>query len=237
MLDKMLWAVLASALSVSPANATLLTNGSFEAPILTTSPFYAFYADGSTAMPGWTVDTRNSGALNIQLTRNNAFPGLNASDGNQYLDLTGNVGRGAGLVSDAVETASNFDYLVAFDVGAFFYGGSFGPATVDLLINGSLASSFSVAPPAANSVNWQRFSYGFAGTGSPVTIGLYSSLSPASSNLGVGLDNVTLTSSIRTTPAVPEPTTWIMMMAGFGLVGAALRRKIQGSSGLATVRA
>jgi hypothetical protein len=37
-----------------------------------------------------------------------------------------------------------------------------------------------------------------------------------------GIDNLTF-GSAQTTPAVPEPSTWTMMFAGFGLVGVALR--------------
>jgi hypothetical protein len=39
----------------------------------------------------------------------------------------------------------------------------------------------------------------------------------------VGLDNVAM--SIRTAAAVPEPTTWALMILGFGAAGAALRRR------------
>jgi hypothetical protein len=223
-------AALLSGLIVVPAHATLITNGSFEAPVLVASPFFTFYPNGSTAIPGWTVDTRGT-ATDIQLSRNAAFAGLNASDGSQFLDLTGNVGRGAGLVSNAVATSSDFDYVVSFDVGAINFGGSFGVATVDLLINGDLVGSYSATPAAFTSMNWVRYSYGFAGTGMPVSIGLYSSSSLQSSNLGVGLDNVVLEASLRNTPAVPEPMSWVMMTAGFGMVGAALRRRQASGSG------
>ena len=40
-------------------------------------------------------------------------------------------------------------------------------------------------------------------------------------NIGAILDDV----SIRVTPAIPEPATWAMLIAGFGLVGAAARRR------------
>ena len=40
-----------------------------------------------------------------------------------------------------------------------------------------------------------------------------------------GLNNLTFTASLAATPAVPEPATWGLMIAGFGIAGAALRRK------------
>nr|WP_310523278.1 PEPxxWA-CTERM sorting domain-containing protein [Polymorphobacter sp.] len=48
---------------------------------------------------------------------------------------------------------------------------------------------------------------------------------PAFAGIGDGanfaLDNLTLVSG----PAVPEPASWVMMIAGFGLVGGAMRRR------------
>ena len=41
----------------------------------------------------------------------------------------------------------------------------------------------------------------------------------------VGIDNLTYTISYVSVPAVPEPTTWLSMILGFGLVGAAARRR------------
>lgn len=40
---------------------------------------------------------------------------------------------------------------------------------------------------------------------------------------GLGVDNLTITSAV--TAAVPESSTWAMLIAGFGLTGAALRRR------------
>ena len=216
-------------LAAVPASAALLVNGSFETPALPQpGPGYVFYGGGSTSMTGWTVDTLPGAAGNdVQLTRNGAFGGLDASDGVQWLDLTGNVGRGGGVLSDAVATHTAYDYRVSFDVGAVFFNGSFGPATVDLLINGTTVGSFTAQPPGSNTLNWVRFSHVFAGSGQAVRIGLYSSLSSASSNLGVGLDNVVLDRTLRAPPVggVPEPASWALLVTGFGLVGGLARRR------------
>lgn len=225
--------VAASLLLAAPASANLLTNGSFETPAVSTlSTNVAYYAHGNTSITGWTVDMR-PGATSpwVSLNNNFGFPGLSASDGIQYLDLTGVTGRGAGLLSNAVATSAALNYTLSFDVGAVFYNGSFGQAILDVLINGALAGSYTVQPPGSNSINWQRFSYNFAGTGAPVRIGLYASFDAASSQFGVGLDNVTLASVAPPPPppppvsGVPEPSSWLMLVAGFGLVGAWQRRQ------------
>jgi hypothetical protein len=95
--------------------------------------------------------------------------------------------------------------------------------TVDLFINGVFAQSFTntLSLKSAGS-DWERVSWDFLGTGSPMTVGLFSSLLTSSSNLGVGLDNVVV-EPVR--GAVPEPATWALMLGGFGIAGTALRRR------------
>lgn len=41
----------------------------------------------------------------------------------------------------------------------------------------------------------------------------------------VGIDNIEFTVSALSSSAVPEPATWAMMIAGFGMAGAAIRRR------------
>ncbi|WP_443969552.1 PEPxxWA-CTERM sorting domain-containing protein [Sphingobium sp. CR28] len=46
-----------------------------------------------------------------------------------------------------------------------------------------------------------------------------------STNDGLAIDDFTLKASLTPTGAVPEPASWAMMIAGFGFVGSALRRR------------
>lgn len=50
-----------------------------------------------------------------------------------------------------------------------------------------------------------------------------------SGNSSPSVDNVRLTTRLIGVAAVPEPATWAMMLAGFGMTGAALRRRRAGS--------
>jgi len=215
----------AAILSVQGHAANLLTNGSFELPPVAG---YVFIFPGSTFVPGWTVAAQAGSApgTHVQPTSNSAFgaQGVVASQGSQFVDLTGNVGRGGGLVSNAFATSAGSLYRVSFDIGAFNVGGSpFGDVTVDLFINNVFAQSFTnVLSLKSAGSDWQSVSWDFAGTGGAMTVGLFSSLLPSSSNLGVGLDNV----SVDILPAaVPEPASWAMMLGGMGLAGAVLRRR------------
>lgn len=219
-------------LSSQAGAANLLTNGSFESPDIATP---TYLNSGSTFMTGWTVGVLPGSApgTQVQLTDNSNFGSLGVvgSQGSQFLDLTGNVGRGGGVISNGFATVAGASYTVAFDIGAFWVRGpgSFGNVTVDLLVDNVLASSFtnllSLNGPGSD---WERKSWTFTGTGNAMTIGLFSSLSTASSNLGVGLDNVVLEQvgappPPPPPPPVPEPASWAMMIAGFALVGSALR--------------
>lgn len=224
-------ALAAIGLSNPASAASLLANGGFETPGIGS---YTFYSVGSTALTGWTVASLPGGDPTVQLTNNAAFGGLGvySSEGSQFLDLTGNVGRGAGIVSDAFATVAGTSYEVSFDVGAFFVAGygSYGDSIVDLLVNGTKVGSYAnVMSLSAPGSDWQRFTYSFIGTGAPTSIGLYSSLSMASGNLGVGLDNVRVEIGVAPPGGVPEPAAWALMIIGFGVSGLSLRRRRAGA--------
>lgn len=221
---KIFLALCAASAAGAPAKAAnLLANGSFEM-----NPTNAvWYTAPSTAITGFTVVNLPGGDNVVQLTNNSAYGGLGvvASDGKQFLDLTGNIGRGAGVRSDNFATVAGAKYVVSFDVGAFNVGGSpFGDAIVDLYVSGQYAGSYlnTLSLNHAGS-DYERFSYSFTGTGNPMNIALYSSRSPASSNLGVGLDNLEV---VRVANGVPEPASWALMLGGLGLVGVSLRRRM-----------
>lgn len=220
--------------AASPAAAGAFINGSFEQPgNVVTLSMHA----GSTFLPGWTVvDATPGGDDDVQYSSNSAFGGFGvvSSDGTYMLDLTGNVGRGKGVASNLIDVIAGQTYRVAFDVGAFFVRGqgSFGNATVDLLVNDAAAGNFTntlgLTTPGSD---WERFSYEFTATGPTAKLTFLSSTALTSSNLGVGLDNVTFDRVVATTPGVPEPATWALMLAGFGGAGAMLRSRRRAALG------
>jgi hypothetical protein len=215
------------AFGAASAASNLLTNGGFEQPSIN----LAFYSAGSTAITGFTVVGLPGGDSTAALVNNSAFGGLGvrSSEGAQFVDLTGEVGRGAGVRSDDFATQFGATYAVTFDVGAFFVGGygSYGNATVELFVNGVQAGSFqNILSLSTAGSDYQTFSHSFTGTGAATNVAFYSSQSQTSSNLGVGLDNVGVTMTAAPPPgSVPEPTTWALMISGFGIAGAMLRRK------------
>jgi hypothetical protein len=68
----------------------------------------------------------------------------------------------------------------------------------------------------ANGVNWQQYVHTFTATGSLTRVEFTNGT--AIGDNYAGLDLVSMT-------AVPEPSTWAMLLIGFGAVGYAIRRR------------
>lgn len=69
--------------------------------------------------------------------------------------------------------------------------------------------------------NWVSQSYSFVATGSSATI-QFDTVGLNKGGYDVGLDKVSL---LAEEGAVPEPSTWAMMLLGFGAIGTAVRRR------------
>lgn len=220
---------LSLALAVAgPVAAAQFTNGSFEQPGGVAAQSLLA---GSTFIPGWTVvDAVPGGDADVQYTSNAAYGavGVTASDGQYLLDLTGSVGRGKGVASNLIDVTVGATYRVGFDVGAFLIVGygSFGDATVDLLVNDVLVGSYTnVMDRTAYGSDWKRFTYDVKAAGPQMKLTFLSSTSPNSSSLGVGLDNITFDQVGAPPAGVPEPGAWSLMILGFGAIGAVLRAR------------
>ena len=207
-------AVLASLCTFSAlptqAASNLLTNASFEAPVIQSN--YAYYNAGSTAIAGWTVVGGQ-----IQLT--SYVSGLNASAGLQWIDMTGVTGYGKGLQSDAVATVLGQQYTLTFDLGNYV---PFGTSTLSVSINNGPVSLFTNTVNGRGPMDWESQSLTWVADATSAQITFLGVANGSLSNdLGIGLDNV----GFSATP-VPEPETWAMLLAGLGLVGFSARRRI-----------
>jgi hypothetical protein len=114
---------------------------------------------------------------------------------------------GAGFIFDHPTVV----YDVASGGGFPFQGGPF-----------SVSSDFNANAVPASDSPWQTYNVSFlAGEAGSVRIGIYSGFTP-----GALVDDVQLSIGPPpvTSPA-PEPATWAMMIAGFGLAGSVLRRR------------
>ncbi len=211
-------------LATSAHAATLLTNGSFETPVVPAGTFLSFGV-GSSAITGWVVvGPAGTSVSPVSGTFSQNGVAFTAQDGIQWLDLTGfNINSTEG-VSQTVGTTIGNRYQLSYFVGNTTGGGIFGTtSTVNVSVNGvpTFSDTNSTVSPAAQ--NWQQFTHTFVATGASTILALLNG-DPVSDNNN-GLDNVVLLDLGPAVGAVPEPETYAMLLAGLGLLGFVARRK------------
>lgn len=205
----------ATLFGVSAAHANLLTNGSFE-----TGAFVNQGNDtmslgaGSTVITGWTVLTDTTAWIGAA----NPFS-LLASDGSYFLDLT-NYQPGAPFagVAQVINTTPGATYSLSFDLG-----GSNRWGRPDSLTASAAGTSATFSTPGTGTDNdWYSHTLQFVASASTTTVTLQGQ---AGFNY-IGLDNVAV--ELVAMPAIPEPQTWILMVAGLApLVLFARRRRFR----------
>lgn len=141
-----------------------------------------------------------------------------ASRGSQSLDL-GALGTG-GIVQRISGFTPGRTYRLSFDVSANPFDPADRPLDKRVLVSasGMAPELFTYTLTEANSaenMRYQRFVYEFQAVSDTQNI-RFASLSPGS--FGAVLDNVSLS-------AVPEATTWALLITGFGSVGVLARRR------------
>lgn len=124
-------------------------------------------------------------------------------------------------VAAGFDTGFSFFYSAFEDAFVTVYSGLNGTGTV--LANLPLVTNFSnggcVGDPTGQACHWDAVGVTFSGTAHSVDFGGVANQA--------GFDNITLGSA---TPGsgTPEPAAWALMITGFGLVGASLRRRRTG---------
>ena len=211
-------AMLAAAV-VAPASAAaaeLVSNGSFENIGAATQQGwggYTFGAGYSLPLPSWNVV---GGSVDVTVTGPGSPSALwgPAADGVDALDING---WSAGEIAQSLTTVAGQTYKVTFAYSRNVAGAPYF-ATADVSAGGA---TFNVVAANDGSFGgpygmlWKTGSFTFKGTGADV-IDLKATVE---GNGGVFFDRVSVTGG------VPEPASWALMIAGFGLTGATLRRR------------
>ncbi len=194
-----------------PLKANLITNGSFETPVVPAGGFTNFNS-GSTAITGWTVVGPQASIVSGSYTAGCCeFP---AEDGVQWLDLTGDESNAVEGVQQTVATTSGTQYALSFWVGNVddptgFFGNT---STVKVYlggITGTLLGTFTNSSTSTTQT-WEQFTTSFTATGSMTTLDFINA-DPSTDNSN-GLDNVVLNAS--STSAIPEPATLPLTLSG-----------------------
>ena len=210
-----LFAVAALLGAAASANAVTLVNGSFELSGDANASPQSFLelSAGSPVITGWTV-----AGMGVDLVGSNYW---SASDGIQSVDLSR---RGAGSISQSFATTAGNGYLVTFDLSGNPYGGVDDKISV-LTFSGSEPINQLYSVTAVNSPTnmlWETYGFNFVATSAFSTLTFASG---ENSRFGPALDNVAIADLGGSPSAVPEASTWVMLVAGFGLVGASARKR------------
>lgn len=193
--------------SSTAAQSATLINGSFEEPLVagpccTTTP--------GDPLPGWTVD---NGDVNVVTGTFGSTAGNLAFDGKQYLDLIGQTSTGG--LSQTFATEAGKRYLLSFAFSHNLFGGS-STASGNYSV-GSIAGSVTHVGGSTSDLKWNTFRKAFVAGEGPTSKLSFSGVQ-SGDNAGLLIDAVSIS-------AVPEPSTWAMLIIGFGVAGAALRRR------------
>lgn len=207
-------AALAIALSAPAMSAELVTNGSFETGNLS----------------GWTYTNSGGGTAPVVIKYNQAgnYPvgafgeaiPTDVGGGNYTVYFSSDTANPDSL-SQLVNVVAGQTYNLSFDYYAPLNGiNNPNDATLKFMIGGNQAGSMLQAgsPSGTPAQTWEHFatSYTAASTG-PVNLALqFHGLGSTAADFAV--DKISMT-------AVPEPTTWAMMLLGLGVVGASARRR------------
>lgn len=212
--------VLTSALAVaglaaSSACAVTVVNGSFEDVQITSQGSYNL-AD----IPGWT----HAGSTGDGLIWSDKFPvccgGTNSTktgDGHQFVTMGGGFGpTGSSAWSQVLSGLSiGKSYVVDFKMAAEGEVPT-QSLTVTMTSGSSTAAQNFTSIPAGPYFwqNWGSDSYTFVADATSATL----QFSVTNEVYDVGLDAVSVSAA-----GVPEPAAWMLMLVGFGGMGAALR--------------
>ena len=232
-------AIAAFGLIAAPASAAtnLVVNGGFESTT-TTSANGNFQIGAYGTVTGW--NTAGGNAYNLLFNSSNAnsaagnAAGTYAGTGSEYMWASTASSQGGNFV--VLDGDSSFSgafsqmingltvgntYDLAFEWGAGQLHSRTGNTTEQLQVGfgGSSFSTAVISNPSMGFLGWNTVNRSFVATSSSQLLSFLSAGTPS------GLPPVALLDNVSVTAAVPEPSTWAMMLVGFGAIGFASRSR------------
>ncbi len=230
--------VLAAALVAIPATAAtnLVANGGFE-----DAPLGAEHQYVGSQLPGWTIDPsiyRYADVYDVNAATTYTvsydggggpgsddrrlaagFPGVSPSGGN-FFGVDGDQQYGSSLSQTVSGLIVGNTYKVTFNWAASQLRNRQGPTTNQWIVSlGNDTQATPVVNVASQGFDgWYTQSFTYTATAASEVLKFVANGGPAGLPPFALLDGVSLN-------AVPEPATWALMLAGFGLVGVAVRRR------------
>lgn len=196
---------MASLAAPAQAAVNLVSNGSFETGV--DPGTFTTLGTGSPNISNWTV----TGSIDYIGTY------WVASNGSRSIDLNGSYQ--AGQVSQTVSgLTAGHSYTVSFDLAGNPDGAPL-TKSLDVIIGGVLKNyTFPLGGATHANLGWVGHSFNFTATSSSELLS-FGPNGDAGGAFGPVLDNVSVSA------AVPEPSTWAMMLIGFGGLAMMARRR------------
>lgn len=209
-------AIAATLLVAGPAAAAtnLIVNGDFETPG-NVGAYRTINAGQAPAGFGWTI----TGSVDV-LSYNGAF-GRNPPPPNSGANSLDLVGAGSvGGISQSFATEAGKTYRLSFD---FSHSPTMEGAAMTFGVAGIFEQALSTY---GTNGAWQNFTFDFVADAATGLLAFNNTRGGFWT--GMYLDNVSVIDMTQPGPiggAVPEPATWALMIGGFGMAGAAVRRR------------
>ena len=241
-------AVVAMSAGMAHAATNLVSNGNFDTTTNGTNKQLSSSVTNETdrtTLSGWTSSNGNDGGYNFVLDTATAKTwdsviwlksevggvsngyASSANGGNIFasdaLYWPGTLSQTiTGLKQDAYYQLT-FDYALAQQVG---FDGANTANYWHVMFGDQSANSSGLSIASGGFSGWQTATMTFQASGASQVLSFLAQTSSPGAPPFLLLDGVNLT-------AVPEPTTWAMMLGGFGLIGFLARRRQRGSAALA----
>lgn len=192
--------VLAACSAAQASN--LLVNGGFEG---STSP--------TTTPPGWFNIGHSDGVIKYSAFGTPAYEGVNFYDLGGYGNASGPIGDG---IAQTFSTVANAAYTVTFGLSS---ENSYGTETLTVSA-GNVTNGYVLAVDSLGVFKkpFATQSFTFVAQGASTTLSFVHTA-------GAGGGNDPLIDGVSVTAAVPEPETYALLLAGLGLMGAAVKRR------------
>jgi len=225
------------ALGAVTCHADLIVNGSFDSFVTTGLPldfnvgataFIRYFGPTlnttNTEITGWTISGQNGSIQNnVDLVHTAFYPSFTGAAGSNSLDMEGAIGA-SGVISQSFATTPGDTYTLSFEYANNPEPGAGSSGTMNVLVTGTgtlFTTDVSHTGSLFTNMKYNSFSQNFIADSTTTKL-QFEALTH--SGFGIALDAVSVNPA--GTPAVPEPSSILLLGSGLLALCGAARRKL-----------